>query len=134
MATQTVEFRAATGLTITAKLFSAGNDTQVASVSATEATNRKGTYTAAFTDVAAGEYILIAFDSTPISVASWWVTLELATATYQVYERTDLDGIASLDTLVRERLDVAISTRLAATAQTDIDKILNNAKLIPGLL
>ena len=93
MATQTVEFRAATGLTITAKLFSAGSDTEVASVSATEATNRKGTYSAAYTDVAAGEYVLIALSSgTP--VASWWVSLTLSTATFQVYERSDKAGIA----------------------------------------
>lgn len=92
MATQTVEFRAATGLSVTAKLFSAGSDTEVASVSATEATNRKGTYQAAYTDVAAGEYVLIALSSgTP--VASWWVTLTLSTATFQVYERVDKPGI-----------------------------------------
>ncbi len=94
MATQTVEFRAATGLTITAKLFSAGSDTEVASVSATEATNRKGTYLAAFTSVAAGEYVLIAFDTTPIPVASWWVTLTNTTATFQVYEKADSLTIA----------------------------------------
>jgi hypothetical protein len=94
MATQTVEFRAATGLTITAKLFSAGSDTEVASVSATEATNRKGTYRAAYTDVAAGEYQLIAFDSQPIPVASWWVTLEAATATYGTYSKADRLSIA----------------------------------------
>lgn len=92
MATQTIEFRAATGLTITAKLFSAGSDTEVASVSATEATNRKGTYSAAYTDVAAGEYVLIALSSgTP--VASWWVTLTLTTATFQVYERSNLESL-----------------------------------------
>ena len=54
MATQTVEFPCVTGQTVTAKLFSFGSDTEVASVSATEATNRKGLYSAAFTDVAAG--------------------------------------------------------------------------------
>jgi hypothetical protein len=95
MATQTVEFRAATGLTITAKLFSAGSDTEVASVSATEATNRKGTYRAAYTDVAAGEYQLIAFDSQPIPVASWWVTLTLTTATFGVYEKADTRDLAT---------------------------------------
>ena len=93
MATQSVEFRAVTGQTITAKLFAAGSDTEVASVTATEATNRKGTYTAAFTDVAAGEYQLLAFNATPIPVASWLVTLTLTTATFQVYDRVDKDGI-----------------------------------------
>ena len=93
MATQTVEFRAPTGLTITAKVFEVGSDTQVASVLATEETNRKGTYTAAFTDVAAGEYQLIALDGSSIPLASWWVTLTLTTATFQVYDRVDKDGI-----------------------------------------
>lgn len=91
--TQTVEFRAVTGQTVTAKLFAAGSDTEVASVSATEQANRKGTYRAAFTDVAAGEYQLLAFNATPIPLASWWVTLTLTTATFQVYDRVDKDGI-----------------------------------------
>lgn len=93
MATQSVEFRAVTGQTITAKLFTVGSDTEVASVTATEATNRKGTYTATFEDVAAGEYQLLAFNATPIPVASWLVTLTLTTATFQVYDRVDKDGI-----------------------------------------
>jgi hypothetical protein len=85
MATQTIQFSAATGLTLTAKLFAAGSDTVTDSQSATEGTNRKGVYTAAFTDVAAGTYQLIAFSgSTP--VASWWVDLTLTTATFQSYE------------------------------------------------
>lgn len=91
--TQTVEFRAVTGQTVTAKLFAAGSDTEVASVTATEQTNRKGTYRADFTDVAAGEYQLLAFNATPTPLASWWVTLTLTTATFQVYDRVDKDGI-----------------------------------------
>lgn len=97
MATQTVEFRSPPSQTITAKLFTAGSDTQVASVSTTEATNRKGTYSAAFTDVAAGEYELIAFvDSLP--VASWIVTLTLTTATFQAREKVNavLDSASRL--------------------------------------
>lgn len=93
MATQTVEFRAATGQTITAKLFAIGSDTEVASVSATEQANRKGTYRAAYTDQPEAEYLLIAFNSTPIPVASWLVKLTLTTATFQVYDRVDNNGI-----------------------------------------
>lgn len=84
-ATQTVEFFAAPSQTITAKLFAAGSDTQVASVTATEATNRKGVYTAAYTDVAAGTYRLLALVGTT-PVASWWVDLTLTTATFVAYE------------------------------------------------
>lgn len=100
MATQTVEFLCVTGQTITAKLFSVANDTQVASASATEATNRKGTYSAAYTDVAAGTYRLIALNASNVPLASWWVTLTLTTATFQAYEipydalDATLDGIA----------------------------------------
>ena len=86
MATQTVEFRAAPGLTLTAKLFTAGSDTVVQTASAvTEATNRKGTYAATFTDPGAAEFELIAFSgSTP--VCRWFCTLTLTTATFQAYE------------------------------------------------
>jgi hypothetical protein len=99
MATQTVEFRAASGLTVTAKLFAAGSDTEVASVSATEATNRKGTYIAAYTDVAAGEYMLIGMVSS-LPVCSWWTNLRLATATFQVYDNPNYKLLQALKTAV----------------------------------
>jgi hypothetical protein len=86
MATQTVEFRAAPGLTLTAKLFTAGSDTVVQTASAvTEATNRKGTYAATFTDPGAAEFELIAFSGTT-PVCRWFCTLTLTTATFQAYE------------------------------------------------
>ena len=87
MATQTIEFRSPPSQTITAKLFAVGSDTEVASVSTTEATNRKGTYAAAYTNVPAGEYELIALVSTT-PVARWFVTLTLTTATFQVYDKS----------------------------------------------
>lgn len=99
MATQTVEFRAASGLTVTAKLFAAGSDTEIASVSATEATNRKGTYVAAYTDVAAGEYMLIGIASS-LPVCSWWVNLRLSTATFQVYDYPNLKLDEAIKTAV----------------------------------
>jgi hypothetical protein len=86
MATQTVEFRAAPGLTLTAKLFTAGSDTVVQTASAvTEATNRKGTYAATFTDPGAAEFELIVLSGTT-PVARWFCTLTLSTATFQAYE------------------------------------------------
>jgi len=86
MATQTIEFRAAPGLTLTARLFTPGSDTVVQTASAvTEATNRKGTYAATFTDPGAAEFELIALSGiTP--VARWFCTLTLSTATFQAYE------------------------------------------------
>lgn len=95
MATQTVEFRSPPSQTVTAKLFAIGSDTEVASVSSTEATNRKGTYSAAYTDVAAGEYELIALVGA-VSVARWFVTLTLTTATFQARDKVN----AALDPAV----------------------------------
>lgn len=119
MATQTVEFRSPPSQTITAKLFAIGSDTQVASVSATEATNRKGTYLAAYTDVAAGEYELIALVGA-VPVARWFVTLTLTTATFQARDKV---GAVELDSSVTDQLDViqagvdASLTRTAATLE-----------------
>lgn len=120
MATQTVEFRSPPSQTITAKLFAVGSDVEQASVSATEATNRKGTYSAAFTDEAAGEYELIAFVGA-VPVARWFVTLTLTTATFQTYDKaraeldsatqTQIDNIeTSLTTLGSESTTVERST------------------------
>jgi hypothetical protein len=93
MATQTIEFRSPPTQITTAKLFAVGSDTEVASVTATEATNRKGTYAAAYTDVAAGEYELIAFVGA-VPVARWFVTLTLTTATFQARDKV---GAVALD-------------------------------------
>lgn len=88
MATQTIQFRSPPSQTVTLRLFVAGSDTQIASAAATEATNRKGTYTAAFTDVPAAEYQYIATIGTSpiIPVASGYVLLTLTTATFQTYD------------------------------------------------
>ena len=86
MATQTVEFRAASGLTLTVRLFAVGSDTIVQTASScTEATNRKGTYAAVFTDPGASEFELVALSGTT-PVARWFTTLTLTTATFQAYE------------------------------------------------
>ena len=100
MATQTVEFRSPPSQTVTAKLFAVGSDTQVASVTATEATNRKGTYSAAYTDVAAGEYELIALVGA-VPVARWFITLTLTTATFQARDKV---GAVELDPAVETKI------------------------------
>lgn len=123
MATQTVEFRAATGLTITAKLFSAGSDTEVASVSANEATNRKGTYSAAYTDVPAGEYQLIALNSgTP--VASWWTTLTLSTATFGAYDKADTRDINTRALDIQSRIPATLD--LDGNMRSSVQSMANN--------
>ena len=108
MGTQTVEFRAAPGLTLTAKLFTAGSDTVVQTASAvTEASNRKGTYAATFTDPGAAEFELIALSGTT-PVARWFCTLTLTTATFQAYEvRTAavVGAVASVTARVTANVD-----------------------------
>lgn len=86
MPTQTVEFRAAPGLSLTVRLFAIGSDTIVQTASScTEATNRKGTYAAVFTDPGAAEFELVGLSGTT-PVCRWFVTLTLTTATFQAYE------------------------------------------------
>ena len=113
--TQTIEFRAASGLTLTAELFAIGSDTIVDTESATEETNRSGTYRAAFTDVAAGEYQLVAFSGT-VPVASWLVTLTLNTATFQTYDRATAINMRGTD-------DALLAASYTAPANSDITAI-----------
>lgn len=118
MATQTIEFRAATGLTLTAKLFLPGNDAEVDSQNATEATNRKGTYSVSYTDVSAETYLLIAFSGTT-PVASWWVDLTLTTATFQAYD-TPQAIVKDIQTrlpaaLVDGRMDASVGAMATGT-------------------
>lgn len=113
MATQTIEFRSPPSQTITAKLFAVGSDTQVDSVSTTEATNRKGTYAAAYTDVPAGEYELIALVSTT-PVARWFVTLTLTTATFQAYDKVNLSSTTESQI---DAIETAVSTIITVTTE-----------------
>jgi hypothetical protein len=115
MATQTIEFRAASGLTLTAELFAIGSDTIVATVSPIEQTNRAGTYRAAYTDVAAGEYQLVAFSGTT-PVASWLVTLTLDTATFQTYDRATSINMRGTD-------NALLAASYTAPANSDITAI-----------
>jgi len=83
---QIIEFRAASGLTLTAKVFTAGNDTAVQTASAvTEATNRKGTYAATFTGLTIAEYEIIAFSGT-VPVARWAADITSNNGTHPSYE------------------------------------------------
>ena len=87
MATQTIEFAAPTGETITAKLYAAGSDTVAATASSvTEQTNRKGVYYAVVTSSLSGIYRLVATDASNAPLATWWVTLADANGTYIAYE------------------------------------------------
>ena len=82
MATQTLEFNATPGLTLTAPLFAMGSDTVVQSVSATPKTNDKGRYVAVYTNVPAGRYRLNAFVGANGGFANETYGQELITATF----------------------------------------------------
>jgi hypothetical protein len=87
MATQSVEFSAPPNQTLTVRLFAAGSDTIVATAgTVTAATNRAGLYTAAFANVPAGRYRLIATNAAGTPLATWWTDLTLTTATFPAYE------------------------------------------------
>ncbi len=133
MATQTIEFRSPPTQTTTAKLFAIGSDTQVASVTATEATNRKGTYSAAYTDVAAGEYELIAFVGA-VPVARWFVTLTLTTATFQVYDKAKIELIAANAVNASSlAADAVTEIQSGLATQASVDDLPTNAELATAL-
>ena len=144
MATQSVEFSAPSGQTVTARLFSAGSDTVVQTASAvTEATNRDGVYTATFTDAAAGLYRLIATNSGGTLLAQWWVDLTLTTATFQSYEMpvsVVQSGLSTLDAAgVRTAIGMAsanLDTQLSdipTVAEFEARTILASAYFDPAV-
>jgi len=92
MATQTIEFAAPSGQTITAKLFAAGSDTIEATASSVTArTNAAGVYVATVTSTLAGVYRLVATNPAGTLLAQWWVRLANADGTYIAYESPNAD-------------------------------------------
>lgn len=90
MATQTLEFSAGTGLTLSCKLFAIGSDTVVDTQTATEKTNDINRYSVSFTDVPAGAYRLNAFVGATGGFANEVYDLTLTTATF--YPRSEAAG------------------------------------------
>lgn len=118
MATQSLEFGYTTGQTLTAKLFAIGSDTVVATAgSVTEATEREGRYVAAFTDVPAGNYLLVYYLGGSGAGSEKYV-LTLTTATFQPVSESLPAEIASI---ARQEMD-ANSTKLASIS-VDTDRI-----------
>jgi hypothetical protein len=92
MATQTLEFNAGTGLTISCKLFAVGSDTVVATATATEKTNDDNRYAVEFTDVPAGAYRLNGFVSSVGGFANEIYDLTAETATFYPRSETKMRG------------------------------------------
>ena len=93
MATQTIEFGAPAGQTVTARLFAAGSDTVVATATATARTNATGIYTADFTSLTPGLYRLIGTNAAGTLLCQWWTRTLAATGTYPATETPDADSI-----------------------------------------
>jgi hypothetical protein len=107
MATQTLEFSAGTGLTLSCKLFALGSDTVVATASATEKTNDKNRYSVAFTSIPAGAYRLNAFVGATGGFANEVYDLTLTTATFQPRSESaaDLSTITTQLTTIESKID-----------------------------
>jgi len=87
MATQTIQSWAVTGETLTMNVYTYDSDTAVDSAAATEATNRDGLYSAAFTDLPADTYIVQLETAGGVVRSFFWVTTEDSTGTYQAYDQ-----------------------------------------------
>lgn len=83
---QVIEFESSTGSTLASKLFASGSDIVVATASAvTEATNRKGVFTATFSGVTIGTYRILSTESASPDSA-WWVDITAADGVFVAYE------------------------------------------------
>ena len=99
MATQTLEFSGATGLTLSCKLFSVGSDTVVDTQTATEKTNDINRYSVDFVDVPAGAYRLNAFVGATGGFANEVYDLTLTTATFLPRSEAEID-LTSVESVV----------------------------------
>jgi hypothetical protein len=120
--TQTLEFSAGTGLTLSCKLFALGSDTVVDTQTATERTNDKNRYRVSFVDVPAGAYRLNAFVGATGGFANEVYDLTLSTATFYPREEaaaTGLDaaGVRAAVGLASANLDTQLS---GINAKTDL--------------
>lgn len=127
MATQTLEFRCTTGLTITYKLFALEGDTVIASVVATEKTNDKGSYVAVFTDVPAGAYRGNGFVGSVGGFVNEIYDILLATDTYlpRSEQSPELDSASVASEVFRRIVGSAIALASVPVASDSIDMIDN---------
>ena len=117
MATQTLEFTAATGLTITCKLFAVGSDTLVDSATATEKTNDKNRYSVSYTNIQAGAYRLNGFVSDVGGFVNEIYDLTLTTATFTPRSEQSLSV---------EATDIVVNVTPAVVIQTEDDALNRN--------
>lgn len=113
MANTPVEFKATPAISLTLSLYRFGSDTAAASVVATEATNRKGLYTAVVVAALTGWHTAKAADPNG-----------LVWALYDVLMTDDTDIHRCVDTTLAEIDLGAVATAAAlAGVQTDVDEL-----------
>ena len=121
MATTPVEFAAPTGLTLTLKLFAYGSDTlaNIGGDVGTEATNRKGLYSADVTEALAGWYNAHVFDGSNNLIALGAVYMEDDTAIKRVHDPADriYDNALAAASIAANAIG---ASELAADAVTEI--------------
>lgn len=117
MATQTLEFTAATGLTITCKIFAVGSDTLVDSATATEKTNDLNRYSVSYTDIPAGTYRLNGFVGAVGGFANEIYDLTLTTGVF--YPRSEQEVSSTPP-------DVIVNVTPSVVIQPDDDAINRN--------
>jgi len=89
MPTQTVAFGAAQNQTLTVKLFNPETYELVATTQATPSGTASGEYTADFSNLTPGLYLLCAYNVGGTRIARWSVRTENQTRTYQAFECPD---------------------------------------------
>lgn len=132
MATQTLEFNAASGLTPTVKLFVPGTDTVVDSQSATERTNNIGTYTVNYTDAPADTYEWKAIVSGK-AIAAGLADIEASTATYYAYDRASPTLESNAADAASDAASAASSAAAAASAALSAASVILQATTIATL-
>jgi len=125
MATQTLEFNAGTGLTLSCKLFAVGNDTVVDTQTATEKTNDKNRYSVAFVDIPAGAYRLNAFVSGVGGFANELYDLTLTTSKF--YPRSEAPVISELNN-IEGKID-----NISQDTSTDIPDLITSLTNISSI-
>jgi len=130
MATQTIEFDYVAGQTLTAKLFPIDSDTQSGTTqNAVEADNRDGLYSVAFSDRAAGQYVLRVYAGASF-VAAFEYILAVVTATYRPADDTETKAMgADVVAAIAAAVKAQFATAPAAASSGSVLQNLQSAQL-----
>lgn len=135
MASTPVEIQLPSGLTATLSLYADGSDTLANSGGAdtlTEATNRKGLYTATVTEALSGLHFAKVLIGANV-VATGWINLEDDTTTYSVGDsKTDATNATSLASIVADTNELQADLADGGRLDLLIDEILADVTGLNG--